>query len=77
MIQICENRDMIKQKQNEDSVFSSLGCLQAPPMPHPIPALLTPQYDTDLSPSPDSQIPGTPVILLGLRNEVGTWVKGA
>lgn len=47
-------------------------CLQAPPMPHPIPALLTPQYDTDLSPSPDSQIPGTPVILLGLRNEVGT-----
>ena len=23
-------------------------CLQAPPMPHPILALLTPQYDTDL-----------------------------
>lgn len=47
-------------------------CLLAPPMPHSIPALLTPQYETDLSPSPDSQIPGTPVILLGLRNEVGT-----
>ena len=29
------------------------------------------------SPSPDRQIPGTPVILLGLRNEVGNWVKGA